>query len=186
MACPACLQQDLAAGWDSCRTPEGGTADTALERSHRLWPEQRIWGKCCRNEAPSNGTPGRVAGFREPKAISVKRQGSLDASGVRLRERPGASSSTGKLVILLITESDCAKLWKLADYCKPPKRMSLAGGLKVSIAEECLALAGQYGKLGCFLLKMGKTLPSQPFSVCLGSAGWGELLVSLAFLSDGE
>lgn len=58
--------------------------------------------------------------------------------------------------------------------------MSLAGGVKVSIAEERLALAGQYGKLGCFLLKMGKTLPS------LGSAGWGELLLSLAFLSDGK
>lgn len=64
--------------------------------------------------------------------------------------------------------------------------MSLAGGLKVSVAEECLALAEQCGKLGCFPLKMGKTLPSQPFSVCLGSAGWGELLLSLAFLSDSK
>lgn len=115
-------------------------------------------------------------GLREPKAMR-----SLDASAVRLREHPGASSSTGELVILLITASDCAKLWKLADYCKLPKRMSLAGGLKVSIAEECLALAGQYGKLGCFLLKMGKTLISQSFSVCLGNAGWRELLVFLAF-----
>lgn len=126
-------------------------------------------------------------GLREPKAISVNGQGSsLDTSGVRVREHPGASSSTSKILILLITESDCAKLLKLGDYCKLPKRMSLAGGLKSELAEECLALAGQYGKLGCFPLKMGKTLPSQPFSGCLGSAGWGELLLSLAFLSDGK
>lgn len=62
VGCPACLQQDLAGGWDSCRRPEGGTADTALERSHRLWPEQGIWGKCCRNEALSGGIRGREAG----------------------------------------------------------------------------------------------------------------------------
>lgn len=79
-------------------------------------------------------------GLREPKAISVNRQGSsLDTSGVRVREHPGASSSTGKILILLITESDCAKLLKLGDYCKLPKRMSLARGLK---SEHCRGVLG--------------------------------------------
>lgn len=33
----------------------------------------------------------------------------------------------------------------------------------MSVAEGFLALAGQYGRLGCFELKTGKTLPFQPF-----------------------
>ena len=47
-------------GWDSCGRPEGGTADTALERSQCSRPERNV-GKCCSNG--TLGKPGYVDGF---------------------------------------------------------------------------------------------------------------------------
>lgn len=72
---------------DSCRRPEGGTADTALERSHQLPAREGKWGKYCSNK----GTVNRVTwkgskGLRELKASSVNGQGSsLDVNGVRVQ-----------------------------------------------------------------------------------------------------
>ena len=42
----------------------------------------------------------------------------------------------------------------------------------VSVAEGFLALAGQYGRFGCFELKMGKTLPFSPSVADSAVLGW--------------
>lgn len=42
----------------------------------------------------------------------------------------------------------------------------------MSVAEGFLALAGQYGRLGCFELKTGKTLLFSPSVADLAVLGW--------------
>jgi len=46
----------------------------------------------------------------------------------------------------------------------------------VSVAEGFLALAGQYGRFGCFELKMGKTLPFSPSVADSAVLGWASCI----------